>query len=105
MGSQAASTVFADVSDAFSSIMALRQRLDSWREQQPAAYEEAYMEMSAPALFAPFVRLQLLSWEPLHPTSGHLHSLHLSPLVPQPDSRQCHNELPVILVLDNRNSI
>lgn len=67
---QAAETVFADASEAFSSIAAVRQRLDSWREEQPAAYRDAYMGMSAPALFAPFVRLQLLSWEPLQDTSN-----------------------------------
>lgn len=61
----AAGTVFADASEAFSSISALRDRLDSWREEQPTAYRDSYMGMSAPALFAPFVRLQLLKWEPL----------------------------------------
>lgn len=30
------------------------------------AYRDAYVSLSAPALFAPFVRLELLKWRPLH---------------------------------------
>lgn len=33
---------------------------------QPGAYRDAYVSLSAPALFAPFVRMELLKWRPLH---------------------------------------
>lgn len=32
----------------------------------PKDYTNAYMHLSTPALFAPFVRLELLSWDPLY---------------------------------------
>lgn len=32
---------------------------------QPGAYRDAYMGLSAPVVFAPFVRLELLAWDPL----------------------------------------
>lgn len=62
---QAAGTVFADASDEYSSVGAVLARLQDWQAQQPGAYRDAYMGVSAPAIFAPFVRLQLLAWDPL----------------------------------------
>lgn len=32
----------------------------------PGSYRDAYMALSAPAIFAPFVRLDLLHWEPIY---------------------------------------
>ena len=41
-------------------------RLEGWKAAQPRAYRDAYMGLSAPAVFAPFVRLELLAWDPLY---------------------------------------
>ncbi|KAK9839474.1 hypothetical protein WJX81_004262 [Elliptochloris bilobata] len=61
----AARTVFADAGDEFGSLRALKARLEEWKGAQPRAYHDAYMGLSAPAVFAPFVRLELLAWDPL----------------------------------------
>ena len=64
-GRQAAGTVFADASDEYGSVAAVLARLQAWQQHHPGAYRDAYMAVSAPAIFAPFVRLQLLAWNPL----------------------------------------
>ena len=61
----AAATVFADADDAFASLGAVKSRLESFKAAHPRDYGAAYLSDSAAALLAPFVRLQLLSWEPL----------------------------------------
>ena len=58
--------VFADADDEFGSLHAVKGQLERWRGAYPDAYRDAYVSMSAPALMAPFVRLQLLEWDPLH---------------------------------------
>ena len=62
----AASTVFADADDAFSSMDAVAARLHAFKEAHPDAYQRAYVADTAPALFAPFIRLALLAWDPLN---------------------------------------
>ena len=58
--------VFRDASDEFGSLPAVKRRLEAWKARQPGAYRDAYVSLSAPALFAPWVRLELLKWRPLH---------------------------------------
>lgn len=63
--------VFADADDAFISIAAVKQRLEECKRLYRSAYQNAYVSDSAPALFAPFVRVQLLEWDPLYqPAKG-----------------------------------
>ncbi|KAI3437850.1 hypothetical protein D9Q98_000296 [Chlorella vulgaris] len=62
----AADAVFRDADDEFGSLPAVKRRLEEWKARQPGAYRDAYVSLSAPALFAPFVRLELLKWRPLH---------------------------------------
>lgn len=59
-------TVFRDADDEYGSLTAVKRRLEEWKARQPGAYADAYVSLSAPALFAPFVRLELLKWRPLH---------------------------------------
>lgn len=63
---EAADAVFRDADDEFGSLAAVKRRLEEWKARQPGAYRDAYVSLSAPALFAPFVRLELLKWRPLH---------------------------------------
>ena len=63
---QGASTVFADAGEEFSSVSAVKQRLEGWRRRYPGTFNSAYMGISSPAIFAPFVRTQLLSWDPVY---------------------------------------
>jgi GC-rich sequence DNA-binding factor len=59
-------TVFVDAAEEYSSLEAVKSRLEAWKAAYPRDYQNAYVPESAPALFAPFVRLQLLRWDPLH---------------------------------------
>lgn len=58
--------MFRDAADEYGSLAAVKRRLEEWKAAQPGAYRDAYVSLSAPALFAPFVRLELLKWRPLH---------------------------------------
>ena len=62
---QGAATVFADADESFATVGALKERLEGWRARYPAAFRDAYMTVSSPAVFSPFVRLELLSWDPV----------------------------------------
>ncbi|EFJ52932.1 hypothetical protein VOLCADRAFT_86421 [Volvox carteri f. nagariensis] len=63
---EAANTVFADADEEFASIGAVKRRLEEWKARYPKDYTNAYMHLSNPALFAPYVRLELLRWDPLY---------------------------------------
>ena len=60
-----AQSVFADADEEYGSLGAVKRRLEAWRQSQPAAFRSAYAAESAPAIFAPFVRNELLGWEPV----------------------------------------
>ncbi|GIL59704.1 hypothetical protein Vafri_14431, partial [Volvox africanus] len=65
----AGDTVFADADEEFASIAAVKRRLEEWKARYPKDYTNAYMHLSNPALFAPYVRLELLHWDPLYGTA------------------------------------
>ena len=58
--------VFADADEEYADLGTVKARLATWREKYPGTFRDAYGPASAPALFAPLVRLQLLQWDPLH---------------------------------------
>lgn len=60
----AMSSVFKDADEDFASITAVKGRLEEWKAKFPGTYHDAYVSLSAPALFAPFVRQELLGWLP-----------------------------------------
>jgi len=62
--------VFADADESFATVGALKGRLEGWRGRYPAAFRDAYMTVSSPAVFSPFVRLELLAWDPVYGASG-----------------------------------
>ncbi len=66
---EASISVFADASEEYGSLPAVKDRLEKWKQQQPGAYADAYMSLSVPAVMAPFVRLELLRWDPLFGSS------------------------------------
>jgi len=63
---EAASQVMRDAGADFSSIPPIKARSEEWKRRFPRAYKDAYMPESVPQLFAPFARLELLSWSPLY---------------------------------------
>ena len=58
--------VLRDASLDFSSISSVKAKAEEWKKKFPKTYRDAYMSASTPQLFAPFVRLELLSWSPLY---------------------------------------
>jgi GC-rich sequence DNA-binding factor len=60
-----APTMFADADEQYASLTAVKGRLEGFKARYPREYGQAYVGESAAALFAPYVRLQLLQWEPL----------------------------------------
>eukprot|EP01134_Creolimax_fragrantissima_P007173 CFRG7173T1 len=60
-----AGKIFADVDDMYSTLPNIQRRLEKWKATHPLAYKDAYVSDCAPHLFAPFVRLKLLQWNPL----------------------------------------
>ncbi|CAI7863398.1 unnamed protein product [Closterium sp. NIES-53] len=71
----AADAVFADAAEEYSRIERVKERMERWKQQHLSTYRDAYASMSAPALFAPFVRLELLRWDPLF-GGGAFDSMH-----------------------------
>ncbi len=60
-----ASEVFSDVIEDFSKLSCIKQRFEAWKFGFPDSYDQAYISLCLPKLFAPFVRLQMLQWNPL----------------------------------------
>ncbi|KAG2423252.1 hypothetical protein HYH02_015353 [Chlamydomonas schloesseri] len=67
---EAAAHVFADADEEYATIAAVKKQLEEWKARYPKDYTNAYMHLSTPALFAPYVRLQLLRWDPLYGGGG-----------------------------------
>eukprot|EP00887_Chlorella_sp_A99_P007831 scaffold20.g7831.t1 len=82
---EAAAAVFRDAADEYATLGAIKAQLEEWKAEQLGTYRDAYVSLrratplggwgaggmaadgvGAPAIFAPFVRLELLSWQPLH---------------------------------------
>eukprot|EP00250_Pteridium_aquilinum_P015662 c22686_g1_i1 orf=398-2479(+) len=63
---ETADRVFGDAAEDFSQLAVVKERLESWKKLYSSAYRDAYVSLSAPALFAPYVRLELLKWDPLY---------------------------------------
>ena len=62
---EVASQVLTDVAPEFASISAVLGKVGEFKRWFPPQYSSAYMSESLPALLSVYVRLQLLSWDPL----------------------------------------
>lgn len=58
--------IFADVVDDFSKIFSILMHFRGWKYNFSASYEQAYISLCLPKLLAPYVSLQLISWNPLN---------------------------------------
>uniref|UniRef100_A0A6N2LR96 GCF C-terminal domain-containing protein n=1 Tax=Salix viminalis TaxID=40686 RepID=A0A6N2LR96_SALVM len=61
-----AEEIFSDASEEYSQLSVVKERFETWKKEYFASYRDAYMSLSAPAIFSPYVRLELLKWDPLH---------------------------------------
>ena len=57
--------VFDDVHEDFYSLDVIIRRFEEWRLLYPSAYSEAYIDLCLPRVFAPFIRLEMIEWNPL----------------------------------------
>ncbi|KPI93613.1 GC-rich sequence DNA-binding factor 1 [Papilio xuthus] len=62
---QLSSQVFADALPAWRSVRGVCARVSRWRRSQPALYNDAYVADCLPRLLAPYIRHELILWNPL----------------------------------------
>lgn len=58
-------TLFDDVVDDFSQLDLIRGRFETWKKDYSDSYNEAFIALCLPKLFTPFVKLELVCWNPL----------------------------------------
>ncbi|THG11309.1 hypothetical protein TEA_014279 [Camellia sinensis var. sinensis] len=63
---QTAEQVFSDAAEEYSQLSVVMEKFERWKKDYPLSYRDAYMSLSVPAIFSPYVRLELLKWDPLH---------------------------------------
>ncbi|GAA0148125.1 chromatin/chromatin-binding, or -regulatory protein [Lithospermum erythrorhizon] len=63
---QVADHIFSNADEEYSKLSAVVERFERWKKNYASAYRDAYMSLSVPAIFSPYVRLELLKWDPLH---------------------------------------
>ncbi|GAB2285019.1 hypothetical protein Dimus_019475 [Dionaea muscipula] len=63
---QTAAQVFSDAAEEYSQLSAVKERFERWKRFYSSTYRDAYMSLSIPTIFSPYVRLELLKWDPLH---------------------------------------
>lgn len=57
--------VLSDVLEQFQSLDHIKGVMESWKRKYTSAYNDAFIALSVPSLFAPYVRLQVAQWDPL----------------------------------------
>ncbi|XP_010491499.1 PREDICTED: PAX3- and PAX7-binding protein 1-like [Camelina sativa] len=63
---QCADKVFSDASEEYSQLSMVKARFERWKRDYSSTYRDAYMSLTVPSIFSPYVRLELLKWDPLH---------------------------------------
>ncbi|XP_058119129.1 PAX3- and PAX7-binding protein 1 isoform X2 [Anopheles coustani] len=58
--------VFADATEEYCDIGAILGKFEQWRVHDMAAYSDAYVSLCLPKILGPLVRLQHITWNPLH---------------------------------------
>lgn len=60
-----ASNIFNDASDDYVDISNILTRFIDWITVDNSSFEDAHIPICIPKLLSPFIRLQLLDWDPL----------------------------------------
>lgn len=63
---QIADEIFSDAAEEYSQLSVVKEKFEKWKRDYSASYHDAYMALSVPEIFSPYVRLELLKWDPLH---------------------------------------
>eukprot|EP00752_Nemacystus_decipiens_P001258 g1256.t1 len=69
---EAADMVMEDVDDSVKSVSAVKTLFEDWKRRHGEQYAQAYCTLTLPDLLAPFVRLELVRWDPL---TGKVHGV------------------------------
>ncbi|KAF3431785.1 hypothetical protein FNV43_RR26521 [Rhamnella rubrinervis] len=84
---QTADQIFSDAAEEYSQLSVVKERFEEWKRDYLSTYCDAYMSLSVPSIFSPYVRLELLKWDPLHEKTDFLnmnwHSLLLDYGLPE----------------------
>ncbi|KAL3829857.1 hypothetical protein ACJIZ3_018659 [Penstemon smallii] len=57
---QVAEKIFSDAAEEYSQFSVVIERFEKWKKDYALSYRDAYMSLSIPAIFSPYVRLELL---------------------------------------------
>ena len=57
--------VFSDVVDDFCDLNIIKTRFEQWKFTQSNSYTEAYVSLCLTKIFTPYVRQELIYWNPL----------------------------------------
>ena len=57
--------LFEDTVDEFKDLEIVMQKLEAWKLSYPQSYDNSFVSDNLPKLFSPFVRLEMLHWNPL----------------------------------------
>nr|GMD37771.1 transcriptional repressor ILP1 [Ipomoea batatas] len=87
---QVAEEIFSDTNDEYSQLAVVVDKFERWKKGYSSSYRDAYMSLSIPAILSPYVRLELLKWDPLHKDADFMdmkwHSLLFNYGLPEHDS-------------------
>ncbi|RZB52924.1 Transcriptional repressor ILP1, partial [Glycine soja] len=62
----AADEIFSEASEEYGQLSFVKRRMEEWKREYSSSYKDAYMSLNLPLVFSPYVRLELLRWDPLH---------------------------------------
>lgn len=101
---QTAGLIFSDADEEFSQLSAVKEKFEVWKKDYSSSYNDAYMSLSMPAIFSPYVRLELLKWDPLHEDSDFIdmqwHELLFNYGLPEDENKVDPDDADVNLVPD-----
>lgn len=63
---QTADQIFSDAAEEYSQLSMVKERFEEWKRNYLSTYRDAYVSLIVPSIFSPYVRLELLKWDPLH---------------------------------------
>lgn len=86
--------IFEDVVDDFHSIPIIQSKFERWKLDYSESYQEAYIGLCLSKLYSPFIRLQLIDWNPLEVscfTAGGKDGTHLNTTLKFCTKSACRN--------------
>ncbi|PWA72495.1 GC-rich sequence DNA-binding factor [Artemisia annua] len=101
---QIAGQIFSDADEDFSQLSSVKEKFGMWKKDYASSYRDAYMSLSIPAIFSPYVRLELLKWDPLHQDSDFVemqwHELLFSYGMPEDGSEMNPDDVDANIIPD-----